>query len=865
MLHLVAGCKVIAAILGVVGSFWSYTTLYDERPWKAMQGYATLGAQLASSAPAMIMPGWASESSTVLDNYHQEHSELIWDTDWHHGSQNVIEVCVSMAVDRQVSNTTRSTNNPGPTEQSFTSHFQMPPINRAMDTLNITAELRIGFIGLALFFVACICWRYYQQMVEEKAQAVRQLEAILTSHSSALAGMDLDRNIVAGDPLECLKHLRKRELERIGLWKLSLRIEIVNKLNQSIQDLEQKRKITALEVRTRNLTDDNRRYRAQNETLAIKAQSSADLSSELGSILGVLDLRVQEPLAQVQGLVTRSQDLESVKKNLTTQTEELTAQKAALEADKKDLSDRLEAMKTQYQDSTALNGELEADKKSLQVGNEGLVTENGDLSASIESMKAEIQELCNRLKVGSHDRGRLSKEASDGATLYESAVQESDVIKSERDKALEQLNTAKANNTELFKLLDEAVKKKRAERGLRKSSQKVVEAQETEMASMKRTHEMALRDSRAPKVAKDKAMMTLQGEVERLEQEVARLNSKNSDDKIRHQQEMEQSSQAKQKPVKKLQAPKSQGRTMDSGKGSKEDQDQDQDQDQTMEARKRLEVENTELKTTLSCTDKRVGELQAQLDGQKVYIQELMSNYGEEIGSLQQKAFDEAEARDQKHHEEKMNIRKEEEDTLNRVIDQMAKNSEAKMREKEAEHNQVVAQMRKEWEAQANDKPTVQDATAPTPKSATCNCQYSQDLLNKHAAKVISYEEDLLNLREASQAKDVLLARFGLGPQARASINAPDTINQGSHNGALPPQHSSTLAIHPQGHNLAVPHGQQFPRAIPVNRGPRPYEGVIASRMPMVSPSTDGVHRHQRVAPRELAGVQGPSGPSTPQ
>lgn len=633
----------------------------------------------------------------------------------------------------------------------------------------------------------------------------------------------------------------------------------MNKLNQSIQDLEQKRKITALEVRTRNLTDDNRRYRAQNETLAIKAQSSADLSSELGNILGVLDLRVQEPLAQVQGLVTRSQDLESVKKNLTTQTEELTAQKAALEADKKDLSDQLEAMKTQYQDSTALNGELEADKKSLQVGNKGLVTENGDLSASIESMKAEIQDLCNRLKVGS-------------------------------DKALEQLNAAKARNTDLFELLDEAVEKKRAEKGRWKSSQKVVDALESEMASMKRTHELALRDSRAPKVAKDKAMMTLQGEVERLEQEVARLKGKNSDDKIRHKQEMEQSSQAKQKPVKKLQAPKSQGRTMDSGKGSKEDQDQDQDQDQTMEARKRLEVENTELKTTLSCTDKRVGELQAQLDGQKVYIQELMSNYGEEIGSLQQKAFDEAEARDQKHHEEKMKIRKEEEDTLNRVIDQMAKNSEAKMREKEAEHNQVVAQMRKEWEAQANDKPTVQDATgkhrcshttlssssrliayhrtsiaAPTPKSATCNCQYSQDLLNKHAAKVISYEEDLLNLREASQAKDVLLARFGLGPQARASINAPDTINQGSHNGALPPQHSSALAIHPQGHNLAVPHGQQFPRAIHVNRGPRPYGGVIASRMPMVSPSTNGVSRHQRIAPRELAGAQGPSGPSTPQ
>ncbi|KAL9585681.1 MAG: hypothetical protein Q9212_001377 [Teloschistes hypoglaucus] len=288
---------------------------------------------------------------------------------------------------------------------------------------------------------------------------------------------------------------------------------------------------------------------------------------------------------------------------------------------------------------------------------------------------------------------------------------------------------------------------------------------------------------------------------------------------------------------KKLQAAKTQDRKKNPGKGSKETHDQDQEQNQIVEANKCLELENVELKTKISCTEKRVEELEGQLEGaemDKAQVEDshveveaklkdqktLIDNLQSEIDALLRKAIDEAEAQDEKHHEEKSKMRKEAEDRFNEITSAMQKNFEAKARQQKQESDQIIAQLRKDQ-------------------------QESQTLQNNAAKNVTARFTEILDLQDTIQAQNRLLATVGLGPLANAPVNASDLPNQGPHAGVLPPQHSSASAMYPQGHRLPVPHGQHFPRAFPVNHGQGSYGVMVAWGMPMVSPWSNGVPQHQ--------------------
>lgn len=225
MLHLLAACKAIAATLGVVGTFWTYTALYDDQPWKSLQGYASLSVQLVSSGPATIMPGWTSRSSPMPQGHHQEPSQLIWDATRPYGTRQNLDVCWPMPDDGQMSNTTCPINDPGPSQSSYTSHFETPQTDEAKNTVN-TRELFLAACFLALLFVFLVLWGCHLQRVRVQAESDLLVERIEYLHTCSLAGIGLDHVTDAMDPLDSLLRLRHAVLKLIDSLMPSTRMGI---------------------------------------------------------------------------------------------------------------------------------------------------------------------------------------------------------------------------------------------------------------------------------------------------------------------------------------------------------------------------------------------------------------------------------------------------------------------------------------------------------------------------------------------------------------------------------------------------------------------------------------------------------------
>ncbi|KAL8636596.1 MAG: hypothetical protein Q9228_006022 [Teloschistes exilis] len=644
-----------------------------------------------------------------------------------------------------------------------------PQTDEAKNTVN-TRELFLAACFLALLFVFLVLWGCHLQRVRVQAESDLLVERIEYLHTCSLAGIGLDHVTDAMDPLDSLLRLRHAVLKQID----SLMPSTLSQLSQSIRNLEQKRTILGLEAMTRDLADENNQHKAQVETLTKENESSAALCELLGFVSDAQEIRAREVLAQVQGLETENGNLTSENNDLIGQVDDLHTQSQYLDYIEKNLRSQTEELSVE-------NTDLEADKN-------GLADQNEELTDDIAGLEAD-------------KKGRLD--------LVED-------IKTQNGEL-------HATNQGLEKRKGDLVKENRNLKAIREKLDEEAKAAKTQQ----------LKASKSREVADAKAKTQHEGEIKRLEEEVSRLKGKIQNDKIRHDQEIEEMSEAKQELQRKLQAAKSQDRKNNSGKGSKEKHDQDQNQNQyqnqIVEANKCLGLENAELKTKISCTEKRVEELEGQLDGAETDRAQIEDAHVEleanskakrltstKIDALHRQAIDEAEARDNKYREEKGQIRKAEEDDFNDITSEMQKKFEAKVREQKTKSDQIIARMQTDQ-------------------------QESQALLNKNAKDIIECKEQVYGLTEEIQEQYRQLATVGLGPLAGAPINASNLPNQGPYAGALPPQHYSASTMYPQGHHSAVPQGQHFPRAFPVNRGQGPYGGVIASPLPMVSPSAYGV------------------------
>ncbi|KAI4202809.1 MAG: hypothetical protein LQ350_002307 [Teloschistes chrysophthalmus] len=435
----------------------------------------------------------------------------------------------------------------------------------------------------------------------------------------------------------------------------------------------------------------------------------------------------------------------SARMGIITENDNLSSENNGLIDDLRAQADYLEHIEKSL---TYQTEELAIEKTDLEADNKGLADQNGELTAQIADLEAD--------KKGLFD-------------LVED-------IMTQCDKLDATIQSLQARNGGL-------VKENRDLKAIREKLQEEVKA------------------SKSREVANAKAKTQHAGDIKRLEEEVSRLNSRLKDDQIRHGQEI------LDKIARRI-------------RGKAQREYHDQDQDQIVEANKCLELENVELKTKISCAEKRVEDLEGQLEGaetdraqledshveveaklkgQETYINKLLA----EIEALDRKAIDEAEARDEKHHEEKGQIRKQEEAKFNEIASKMQEEFEAKARQQKEESDQVIAQIRKDQ-------------------------QESEALSRTNAEKILPLQNNVLSLTETLQARNRLLATVGLGSLAGAPINASNLPNEGPHGGALPPQHSSASAMYPHGHRFPVPQGQHFPRAFPVNRGQGPYAGVTA-------------------------------------
>lgn len=211
MLALLAGYKAISfATLSMI-SFFTYS-VYDDRPLRALQGYANAGLQLTLAAPEIIVTKIVSDS-TISKLYHEQQSQVVVNTTDLRVPLQPLSPCWWLPVSEQGVNGSCLEPTEKEPELLYSLHVGGPPLIHVEIPYprkpNTTDDLRVGFIALGALILCYTICRWLHVSAQEEIETERQLQRFWIN----LAGCLVERDILSR--LENLRLLRDDVLDQI--------------------------------------------------------------------------------------------------------------------------------------------------------------------------------------------------------------------------------------------------------------------------------------------------------------------------------------------------------------------------------------------------------------------------------------------------------------------------------------------------------------------------------------------------------------------------------------------------------------------------------------------------------------------------
>ncbi|KAL8967525.1 MAG: hypothetical protein Q9183_002880 [Haloplaca sp. 2 TL-2023] len=405
MLHFLAS-RAFHIILGTIASFTLYSA-YDDRPFRAIQ-------QFTISAPDMVAARFVSEA-TISKLYLENHPPLLNFTSHLRGPIQPLDSCWYLPISEQSPNTTC----PLESETRVMPKITQPPRIRInvpqLAKYDINLKLCIAFCSMfAIFFYLAIV----SIPEENQAQVERQINRFWLAWIECLIEHDI------ADRLGALVELRQVILDQVVYLQPSSRLQIMRVLNEQIFSLEP---IPAapvlLDIFLIGDAEDQkqRKLKASAKTLNVDLKKSKSEISDL-------ELRVAD------GDVERD-ELREERLGLTAENEALANENKILTADKEALEIRVE--------------KLNANGEALSRTNTSLQTSVQDLSHKNDQQTMSIQRLETSLDSAKAERGQVQEQLESCETRCKEAWKSHATVTTEKNAALEQLNTVQMDNASL--------------------------------------------------------------------------------------------------------------------------------------------------------------------------------------------------------------------------------------------------------------------------------------------------------------------------------------------------------------------------------------------------------------------------------
>ncbi|KAL8863618.1 MAG: hypothetical protein Q9178_000301 [Gyalolechia marmorata] len=387
MLAFLLASKALGLAITTVMGLFTYTTLINDGPAKALQAFLTLGLQyhlVGLPTSERHITELSHNSSTVAFSFAPTRT---CDSYLHlPAHEQGVNATLPTAHVEQARNLRPQSPLSEQLRVAPLPHGLSDSINVLTMNLPIGIDLCIGFFSLGLVVLIYIIWRNYHVAVEGRARSERQIGSFWVSFVTALAS-----NADTNARLRSLEALHKEVLDHYVCFKMPTASNLISLLDMIMDDLKRHQaKIDLGEI----MLPEDESYR---KILSLETTVS-EITNGRDEVMGkyeALEEKYQEALSGADTLRETSQGFASDNELLQQVNRELSDKNGDLEHQKHNLDSALAASKTECGQVTANLTEFKS--------------QNRELEGTFRAMKSRRDEAVEELRKVSEDREAITR------------------------------------------------------------------------------------------------------------------------------------------------------------------------------------------------------------------------------------------------------------------------------------------------------------------------------------------------------------------------------------------------------------------------------------------------------------------------